>query len=198
MNSNKEQQTVIDEVCNRLGYNFTLTSAVRYGNKLAVRIKNTGLAPAYFYIDLCADITDASCSKIADFGNPVRMEKGTFRDGEEKVFLFEYDGMPDESATICLALYDSVNLLAVGKNPTVRFDNKKTLFTNRRKLVQMEPVAGDVNADGEFTVADVIMLQRSLLAVPNTPLANWKAADFSDDGRLNAVDLTMMKRALKK
>ena len=37
----QEQQEVIDEMCNRLGYNFTVTSAARYGNKLAVRIKNT-------------------------------------------------------------------------------------------------------------------------------------------------------------
>ena len=194
----QEQQEVIDEMCNRIGYNFTVTSAARYGNKLAVRIKNTGLAPAYFNIDLCAEITDAGGSKTADFGAPVRIEKGIFRDGAEKTFLFEYDGTLDADANICLAMYDSDNPLCQGKNPTVRFDNRNTLSTNRFRLVQTKPVAGDVNADGEFSIADAILLQKWLLATPNTHLANWKAADFSGDNRLNAADLTLMKRALMK
>ena len=55
---------------------------------------------------------------------------------------------------------------------------------------------GDVNADGEFGIADVILLQKWLLAVPDTHLANWKAANFCDDDRLNVFDLCLMKRAL--
>ena len=55
---------------------------------------------------------------------------------------------------------------------------------------------GDVNADGEFNIADVIILQKWLLAVPDTELANWKAADLCEDGTLNVFDLCMMKREL--
>lgn len=55
---------------------------------------------------------------------------------------------------------------------------------------------GDVNGDGAFDIADAVLLQKWLLAVPNTRLANWNAADFSDDGRLSAADLSLMKRAL--
>ena len=194
----QEQKDIIDEMCNKMGYNFTVTSAARYGNKLAVRIKNTGLAPAYFNIDLCAEITDADGRKTADFGKPVRIESGSFRDGGEKTFLFEYDGTLNENAVICLAMYDCDNPLCKGKDPTVRFDNRNTFSTNRLKLVQTEPVAGDVNADGELTAADAVLLQRWLLAVPNTHLADWKAADFSGDGRLCPADLTKMKCALLK
>ena len=192
----REQKPVIDEMCNRLGYNFTVTSAKRNGNQLKVTVKNTGLAPAFFNIDLCAEITDADGNKLGSFGKPIRIEKGTFRDGEERAFLFEYDGTLDANANICLAMYDSDNSLCQGKNPTVRFDNKNTLSTNRLKLVQTETVAGDVNADGVFSIADAVLLHKWLLAVPDTPLANWKAADFSDDGRLNAADLSLMKRKL--
>lgn len=55
---------------------------------------------------------------------------------------------------------------------------------------------GDVNADGEFGIADVILLQKWLLAVPDTHLANWKAADFCEDNKLNVFDLCLMKREL--
>lgn len=55
---------------------------------------------------------------------------------------------------------------------------------------------GDCNADGDFSVADVVLLQKWLLAVPDTHLANWKAADFCEDDRLDVFDLCLMKRAL--
>ena len=116
---------------------------------------------------------------------------------EERAFLFEYDGTLAENADICLAMYDCDNPLAAGKDPTIRFDNKNTLPCNRLKLDAVE-INGDVNADGKFTIADAVMLQKWLLADPAVQLKNWKAADFSDNNRLDAADLTMMKRALMK
>ena len=192
----QEQKDVIDEMCNRIGYNFNVTSAARYGNKLVVRIKNTGLAPAYFNIDLCAEITDKDGNKLGNFGKPVLIEKGSFHDGDEKAFLFEYDGTLDKNAVICLAMYDSDNPLAAGKNPTVRFDNINTLSSNRLQLVPTEKVVGDVNADGEFNIADVVTLQKWLLAVQETHLSDWKTADFNDDNVLNIFDICLMKRKL--
>ena len=56
--------------------------------------------------------------------------------------------------------------------------------------------SGDVNADGQFTVADAVLLQKWLLAVPDTKLVNWKAADLCEDGRLDVFDLCLMKRML--
>lgn len=63
-------------------------------------------------------------------------------------------------------------------------------------LVKIENVSGDVNNDGAFSVADIIMLQKWLLAVPDTKLANWKAADLYADSKLDVFDLCLMKRAL--
>lgn len=57
-------------------------------------------------------------------------------------------------------------------------------------------IMGDVNMDGKFNVSDVVLLQKWLLAVPNTKLADWKAADFCEDGKLDVFDLCMMKRKL--
>ncbi len=55
---------------------------------------------------------------------------------------------------------------------------------------------GDVNDDGSFGVNDVVMLNKWLLAVPDTHLNNWKAADYNSDNRLDVFDLCLMKRAL--
>lgn len=55
---------------------------------------------------------------------------------------------------------------------------------------------GDCNADGCFTVADVMLLQKWLLAVPDTELKDWRSADLNRDGKLNAIDLCLMKREL--
>ena len=57
-------------------------------------------------------------------------------------------------------------------------------------------VQGDINSDGIFNVTDVVLLQKWLLAVPDTHLADWKVGDFCDDNRLNVFDLCLMKRAL--
>ena len=57
---------------------------------------------------------------------------------------------------------------------------------------------GDVNNDGEFNVADVVLLQKWLLAVPDTHLINWKAVDFCNDNVLNVFDLCLMKQELTK
>ena len=57
-------------------------------------------------------------------------------------------------------------------------------------------VKGDVNSDGYFDIADVVLLQRWLLAVPDTHLANWKAADLCKDERLDVFDLCLIRREL--
>lgn len=72
-------------------------------------------------------------------------------------------------------------------------------FGNVKKVsvVSDDPIAsGDVNNDGNFNISDVVLLQKWLLAVPDTNLANWKAVDFCADNKLDVFDLCLMKRAL--
>ena len=57
-------------------------------------------------------------------------------------------------------------------------------------------IIGDCNDDGELSVADAVLLQKWLLAEPDVELANWKAADLCEDGRLDVFDLCLMKRML--
>ena len=56
--------------------------------------------------------------------------------------------------------------------------------------------SGDINADGIFNIADVVLLQKWLLAAPDVELSDWKAADLCEDGKLDVFDLCLMKREL--
>ena len=55
-------------------------------------------------------------------------------------------------------------------------------------------VSGDVNLDGVFSIADIVMMQKRIGGVGT--LKNWYAGDFNADNRLNVFDLSMMKHTL--
>lgn len=69
-------------------------------------------------------------------------------------------------------------------------------LTDYRLKANISNTTGDVNNDGTFNISDVVLLQKWLLAVPDTHLANWKAVDFCEDNKLDVFDLCLMKRAL--
>lgn len=53
---------------------------------------------------------------------------------------------------------------------------------------------GDVNNDGIFNIADVVMLQKWLLCAG--PLTTWENGDLCKDNRIDVFDLCLLKRAL--
>lgn len=55
-------------------------------------------------------------------------------------------------------------------------------------------VAGDVNADGVFNVADVVMVQKWLIGMGR--LVNPEAGDLCKDNMINVFDLCLMRRML--
>ena len=57
-------------------------------------------------------------------------------------------------------------------------------------------IRGDVNADGEFSAADLVLMQEWLLAKPGARLADWKAGDLCEDGKLDMFDLLLMRQEL--
>ena len=61
---------------------------------------------------------------------------------------------------------------------------------------KFKSLEGDVNYDGEITVADAVLLQKWLLAVPDTHLPYWRNADLCADEKLNVFDLCLLKRQL--
>lgn len=59
-----------------------------------------------------------------------------------------------------------------------------------------DKIKGDINGDGDFNISDVVLLQKWFLAVPNTNIVNWKAADLCEDDRLDVLDFCLMKHML--
>lgn len=126
----------VKEMVNKLGYNFEVISAnLSYDRELnvqlTVKIKNTGLAPAFFDMNLIADITDNDGNRKAQLANIKRIKKGSFADGDEKTFVFIAPFTSLRTGdSICLGLYED----ALSETPSVKFDNKNTLSNNKLKL----------------------------------------------------------------
>ena len=59
-----------------------------------------------------------------------------------------------------------------------------------------EMIKGDVNADGSFNIADVVLMQKWILASSDVKLTNAKAGDILQDNILNIFDLWMMKQMI--
>jgi hypothetical protein len=59
---------------------------------------------------------------------------------------------------------------------------------------EYKKVQGDVNSDGEFSVADIVMLQNFILG--KAELADWQAGDLYQDGVIDSFDLTAMRKLI--
>lgn len=72
----------------------------------------------------------------------------------------------------------------------------KTMYDNVYQAEDTPSIKadGDVNADGEFSVADIVMMQKWLLGAGS--LTDWKAGDLYEDGGIDVFDLCLMKREL--
>ncbi len=107
------------------------------------------------------------------------------------------------------AVTDTVNRLSLTSGGTEctlnasggTYEFKYEISTGRLSIYfadKTNDCIGDCNNDGYFNIEDVILLQKWLLAVPNTHLADWQAADLCKDNRLDVFDLCLMKRELLK
>ena len=112
---------------------------------------------------------------------------GTFTNDEETVEAVIYDGKVEVQKWWD---YSEKQEQEIADTLTMKITNVQVIYA------VSDTLQGDVNADGKFDIADVVLLQKWLLAVPNTKLADWKAADLCEDNRLDVFDLCLMKRKL--
>ena len=61
---------------------------------------------------------------------------------------------------------------------------------------QAAPVIGDINADGTCDIADLVMMHKYLMRTGDLTPEQGAIADMNKDGKINAKDLTLLKRIL--
>ena len=98
--------------------------------------------------------------------------------------------IPDEDASFTGW---SGDLSGMDKTVTLTLSEAMSIQAN---FGEQQSVKGDVNADGKFNIADIAMMQKWLLAVPDTSLADWKAGDLCENDEINVFDLCLMKHLL--
>lgn len=68
-------------------------------------------------------------------------------------------------------------------------------YTEKEDISEIpDKVIGDVNADGRFSAADVVMMQKWLLNAGE--LTDWTAGDLCEDKKIDIFDLVLMKKLL--
>ena len=63
-------------------------------------------------------------------------------------------------------------------------------------FVRKAEITGDINADGAFGIADVVMIQKWILDSSAVSLGNWQNADLCKDGIIDVFDVAAMRRLL--
>ena len=82
---------------------------------------------------------------------------------------------------------------------TVKLYNDKAYGPNVDRIALAIPetkIRGDVNADGEFNVADLVSYKKWVLGTYGSALLDWKAGDLSENDRLDIFDYIQMRRLL--
>ena len=109
--------------------------------------------------------------------------------GSRAVFLAE--DIDAALADLEVTLSDLDGLSVTAYSGAITLSNAKILVKGAQESVQY-----DLNADGRFDIADAVLLQKWLLAVPDTVLADWRTGDLDGSGKLDASDLSLMKHRL--
>ncbi len=167
-----------------------------------------------------ASSTWGSDADYSELNKNMDMLKSTFIDKNIPVIIGEYgcpkDNKEPESVRrflssvckeaynrqICPVMWDVTGLHYDRENYVLYDQELKSAFNEisgfdpSKTSEQPSAPMGDLNGDGEFLVSDVVLLQKWLLNIPDTHLSDWKKADLYEDGKLNVIDLSLMKKAL--
>lgn len=137
--------------------------------------------------------------------------KETYVDNGIPVIVGEY-GCPSENKdpesverylqSVCEAVYTRNMCPIIWDVPGGYYDRETYVMYDEElnallhSVKQTDGIVGDINADGRFNIADIVALQKWLLAVPDVTLSDWKAGDLCEDDKLDVFDLCLLKREL--
>lgn len=176
--------------------------------------------------ELTWSITDAGCMSISGSGTiedysasskaPWYSQRGditeiVIADNFEKIGSYAFVGcnklksvtVPDSVSEIgdCAFGYSDeqgtklADFTIYGDNSTAA---QAYAIANCFDYVSIEIVLGDVNCDGEVTLADAIRLQKAVLAMTNLTEAELKNADVNGDGNVNLHDAILTQKLAVK
>ena len=122
----------------------------------------------------------------------------TLENGQQYEIKANQDNLTYKSNNTNVAVVSKKGIVtAVGEgNAIISVINTDGDVVQLKVQVTAIAIKGDCNGDGAFNISDVVLLQKWLLAVPDTHLENWKAANLCEDDRLDVFDLCLMKREL--
>lgn len=112
----------------------------------------------------------------------------SYYNGEKACFLASDIQKALNENNTSLSEIDRISIMPYGGTMTLKSVNLLVRDSS-------DPViAGDVNADEKFNIADAVMMQKYLL--DEGTLTNWKAGDLYEDDCINIFDLCIMKKML--
>lgn len=136
--------------------------------------------PVTAYKAFTDTISDIGDGYVTFRNNGTYYFSGDFYGGDENKNIAHYEA-GDEIA-LSFSYYTDSNAIA--------YIDSLTLVTNIRD----DGIIGDVNADNQFNITDLVAMQKFLLGIG--VLNNRDAGDVNKDGRLNIYDLSEMKRLI--
>ena len=133
--------------------------------------------------DSCGDTPMPFNSPVYDCSDACPVE------GDKMVFSSTMNGDYD------LYYYDGSNV-----SPLSELNSDKNelgaCFYSYDRYLENNMKKGDINGDGVIAVADLVLLQKWLLAVPGTELECPGAADLDSDGTIDVFDLAALRKEL--
>lgn len=114
---------------------------------------------------------------------------GTFKNDEEDVEAVIADGKVELQQW-----WEASEKQEEGITDTISVEYVKAEVVYEYKKETPSYVRGDVNADGTFSIVDIIMLQKWLIGAGD--ITDIKAGDLYEDGKINIFDLSIMKQEL--
>lgn len=119
------------------------------------------------------------------------------------VILDKYGNRLTGKITVDNARLSSTSIQPIVQNDVLTWavadakNNNVTWYTlDTSKAVSAEEVKGDVNCDGEFSIADAVLLRRYILKGATLTEKGAEAADFNSDGAIDIFDSILMNGAV--
>ena len=185
-------ETVSSVAAGAFMYNDAVTSVVFPANLNAIPDST------FFY---CENLTSVDCGGAKTIGSMAfsycnKLSSVTF---SGKLMTIEPMAFSDIEGSGTITYYGSENAwkMVDVQDESEYLANAKMVFDTSHAEPEPQPgvlLSGDVDADGELTVKDIVALQKWILAIPGATLKDAHAGYMNADDVVDVFDLALLKR----